>query len=156
MLQLTQGQSACRVIHIFVSFSAVLKHESHHDSALARFLLRRALKNKKIGHSFFWHLKAELHLTQVAQRFVLLLEAYLRGCDDHRQELSKQNNLVSPSILRRSNSERTKRWLPLPKKSKPYLALRDSKLYVKHFRRHRCPRGFSCRWTPAWKVKALS
>ena len=31
-----------------------LKFEANHDSALARFLLERALQNKSIGHFFFW------------------------------------------------------------------------------------------------------
>ena len=31
-----------------------LKFEANHDSALARFLLERALQNKLIGHLFFW------------------------------------------------------------------------------------------------------
>ena len=31
-----------------------LKFELNHDSALARFLLMRALNNKRIGHFFFW------------------------------------------------------------------------------------------------------
>ena len=34
-----------------------LKFEPHHDSALARFLLKRALTNKRIGHFFFWYVE---------------------------------------------------------------------------------------------------
>lgn len=36
-----------------ISFQT-LKFESYHDSALAYFLLERALKSKRIGHNFFW------------------------------------------------------------------------------------------------------
>ena len=32
-----------------------LKFEPYHDSPLARFLLKKALSNKKIGHFFFWY-----------------------------------------------------------------------------------------------------
>jgi hypothetical protein len=43
----------------------VLKYEQHHDSALARFLLERALRNRsRIGHSFFWHLRSEMHIPE--------------------------------------------------------------------------------------------
>ncbi|KJE93282.1 phosphoinositide-3-kinase gamma catalytic subunit [Capsaspora owczarzaki ATCC 30864] len=58
----------------------VLKYEPYHDSALARFLLRRALLNRRIGHSFFWYLRAEVRTPDIAQRFGLLLEAFTRGC----------------------------------------------------------------------------
>lgn len=35
----------------------VLKYEQYLDNPLARFLLKRALTNQRIGHFFFWHLK---------------------------------------------------------------------------------------------------
>ena len=72
----------------------VLKYEPHHDSELARFLLVRALENRRIGHSFFWNLKAEVEEPDVTVRFSLLLEAYLRGCGAHRDALIKQNDLL--------------------------------------------------------------
>jgi hypothetical protein len=71
----------------------VLKYEPYHDSALARFLLRRALTNKTIGHQFFWYLKSEIHVPEISERFGLLLEAYLRGCGPHRAQLAKQDEL---------------------------------------------------------------
>ena len=36
----------------------VLKYEPFHDSALGRFLLKRAVANRTLGHAFFWLLKA--------------------------------------------------------------------------------------------------
>ncbi|KNC46264.1 hypothetical protein, variant [Thecamonas trahens ATCC 50062] len=72
----------------------VLKYEPHHESELARFLLVRALQNRRIGHSFFWILKSEVEEPDVTVRFSLLLEAYLRGCGRHRDELIKQNDLL--------------------------------------------------------------
>ena len=60
----------------------VLKFESYHDSALARFLLKRALHCKKIGHFFYWYLRSEMDMPEFNQRFGVLLEAYLRGCGE--------------------------------------------------------------------------
>lgn len=34
-----------------------LKFEMYLDTALGRFLLKRALLNKRIGHTLFWHLR---------------------------------------------------------------------------------------------------
>lgn len=47
----------------------VLKYESYHDTALCRFLLKRAIRNKRIGHFLYWYLKAELSRPQVSERF---------------------------------------------------------------------------------------
>ena len=53
----------------------VLKYEARHDSALARFLLRRSLRSPhQVGHTFFWCLKAEMHVPEVSERFGLLLQ----------------------------------------------------------------------------------
>jgi hypothetical protein len=35
----------------------VLKYESYLDCELTKFLLDRALANRKIGHFLFWHLR---------------------------------------------------------------------------------------------------
>jgi Phosphoinositide 3-kinase family, accessory domain (PIK domain)/Phosphatidylinositol 3- and 4-kinase len=57
----------------------VLKFEPYHDSALARFLLRRALVNpRSVGHTLFWYLTAELHDPYVHERFSMLLDICLR------------------------------------------------------------------------------
>jgi len=72
----------------------VLKYEARHDSALARFLLRRALSSPHlVGHQFFWCLKAEMHLPEVSERFGLLLQEYLRSCGPHRQDVELQCNV---------------------------------------------------------------
>jgi len=68
-----------------------LKFENHVDSALARFLLRRALKAKTlIGHIFYWLLHSELHNVDVKKRFIILLQIYIRFCGHHRVELGHQ------------------------------------------------------------------
>ena len=69
-----------------LSFQA-LKFEPSHDSALARFLLKRALRNKRIGHFLFWYLKCEMYNPQYTTRFGVILEAYLKGCGE---EMLKQ------------------------------------------------------------------
>ena len=70
----------------------VLKYEMFHDSALARFLLRRAVMNtERIGHALFWYLRAELHQPGVTQRFGILIQCYMRNCGSAaRRNLGQQ------------------------------------------------------------------
>jgi len=70
-----------------------LKYELYHDSPLAQFLLTRALQDKKIGHRFFWHLKADMHDALVATRYKLLLDAFLRGCGPARASYYMQDEM---------------------------------------------------------------
>jgi phosphatidylinositol-4,5-bisphosphate 3-kinase len=68
-----------------------LKFETHVDSALSRFLLRRALYNQRlIGHIFFWTLHSELYNNDCKKRFTILLQIYLQNCGKHRIELGQQ------------------------------------------------------------------
>ncbi|XP_020914528.1 phosphatidylinositol 4,5-bisphosphate 3-kinase catalytic subunit beta isoform [Exaiptasia diaphana] len=73
----------------------VLKYENYLDCDLAKFLLKRALKNQNIGHILFWLLKAEMHNPEVSIRFGLMLEAYLRGAPEHMKKLQKQVEALS-------------------------------------------------------------
>jgi hypothetical protein len=73
----------------------VLKYEPYHDSALARFLLRRALGNRVVGHHLFWFLRSEMHVSDISRRFGLLLEAYLRGAGASLHSLQRQSELVA-------------------------------------------------------------
>nr|XP_020637887.1 phosphatidylinositol 4,5-bisphosphate 3-kinase catalytic subunit delta isoform isoform X3 [Pogona vitticeps] len=68
----------------------VLKYESYFDCELTRFLLDRALSNRKIGHFLFWHLRSEMHVPSVSIKFGLILEAYCRGSIHHMKALMKQ------------------------------------------------------------------
>lgn len=68
----------------------VLKYEPYLNADLTKFLLERALTNKKIGHFLFWHLRSEVHLPAVSLRFGLILEAYCRGTNYHMKSLLKQ------------------------------------------------------------------
>ncbi|XP_053433246.1 phosphatidylinositol 4,5-bisphosphate 3-kinase catalytic subunit delta isoform isoform X3 [Nycticebus coucang] len=73
----------------------VLKYESYLDCELTRFLLDRALANRRIGHFLFWHLRSEMHVPSVALRFGLILEAYCRGSTHHMKVLMKQGEALS-------------------------------------------------------------
>lgn len=54
----------------------MLRFEPHHDSALARFLLRRALRCRRLGVALFWHLYAELG-TPTWQELLTLMHSFL-------------------------------------------------------------------------------
>ncbi|KAH3760168.1 phosphatidylinositol-4,5-diphosphate 3-kinase [Pelomyxa schiedti] len=83
------------VSDFLLQLTQVLKYEPHHGSDLSRFLLTRALQNKnRVGHMFFWYLKAEMHVETISERFGILLEAFLRGCGSYRTEIEKQHNLL--------------------------------------------------------------
>ncbi|KDO35605.1 hypothetical protein SPRG_18804 [Saprolegnia parasitica CBS 223.65] len=65
-----------------------LKCEPHHDSALMRFLLVRALKSpSEVGYALFWLLQAELHVPITQDRFALLRTQYLCHSGVFRVEL---------------------------------------------------------------------
>ncbi|CEO95211.1 PI3-kinase family, ras-binding domain [Plasmodiophora brassicae] len=72
-----------------------IKNEPYHDSPLTRFLVERALRNPhSIGHSLFWHLKAELHSPFHCERYAMILEEYLFHSGWHAAELRKQYEIV--------------------------------------------------------------
>lgn len=52
----------------------VIKCEPYHFSPLVGFLVPRALRKLLVGHSLFWHLKADLHMDGISVRFKLLIE----------------------------------------------------------------------------------
>uniref|UniRef100_A0ACB8EEY3 Phosphatidylinositol 4,5-bisphosphate 3-kinase catalytic subunit delta isoform n=1 Tax=Sphaerodactylus townsendi TaxID=933632 RepID=A0ACB8EEY3_9SAUR len=72
----------------------VLKYESYLECELVKFLLDRALSNRKIGHFLFWHLRSEMHVPSVTLRFGLILEAYCRGSTHHMKALMKQGEAL--------------------------------------------------------------
>lgn len=65
------GSLSDEELHSFLlQLVQLIKFEPFTDGALVRFLLRRALGNPElIGHTFFWYLKAEMHVKEVAARF---------------------------------------------------------------------------------------
>ncbi|XP_056155912.1 phosphatidylinositol 4,5-bisphosphate 3-kinase catalytic subunit gamma isoform [Lampris incognitus] len=69
------------VLKYLLQLVQTLKVEPYHDSFLARYLIRRALKSKRIGHFFFWYVRSEVAgCPYVRQRMAVVLEAYLLGC----------------------------------------------------------------------------
>uniref|UniRef100_A0A8C5BYM5 phosphatidylinositol-4,5-bisphosphate 3-kinase n=1 Tax=Gadus morhua TaxID=8049 RepID=A0A8C5BYM5_GADMO len=71
------------VLRYLLQLVQAVKFEPYHDSALVRFLLKRALRSKRIGHFLFWFLRSEIvQSLHYQQRYAVLLEAYLRGCGD--------------------------------------------------------------------------
>ena len=83
------------LMHFLLQLVQVLKYESYLNCDLGKYLLSRALKNQKIGHFLFWHMRAEMHQAPVAVRFGLLLEAYCRGSISHMQSLHAQQEALT-------------------------------------------------------------
>ena len=72
-----------------------LKFEAYIDSALARFLVRRAIISPRIiGHIFFWMLKSEMWQADLTRRFATLLQVYVEHAGTHRVELGQQNYVM--------------------------------------------------------------
>uniref|UniRef100_A0A7N6BME2 Phosphatidylinositol 4,5-bisphosphate 3-kinase catalytic subunit gamma isoform n=1 Tax=Anabas testudineus TaxID=64144 RepID=A0A7N6BME2_ANATE len=80
------------VLRYLLQLVQAVKFEPYHDSALVRFLLKRALRSKRIGHFLFWFLRSEIAQSMhYQQRYAVLLEAYLRGCGEAMlQDFRKQ------------------------------------------------------------------
>ncbi|KAI3637772.1 hypothetical protein MIR68_004421 [Amoeboaphelidium protococcarum] len=73
----------------------VLKYEPYLDCALFRFLLKRSLLNRAIGHFFYWHLRSEIENAKVTHKFALYAEAYLRGCGMFMDDLIQQSDVMT-------------------------------------------------------------
>lgn len=80
------------VLRYLLQLVQAVKFEPYHDSSLVRFLLKRALRSKRIGHFLFWFLRSEIAQSMhYQQRYAVLLEAYLRGCgEDMLRDFRKQ------------------------------------------------------------------
>eukprot|EP01138_Halocafeteria_seosinensis_P015715 gb/GECG01016036.1/.p1 GENE.gb/GECG01016036.1/~~gb/GECG01016036.1/.p1 ORF type:complete len:1624 (+),score=179.59 gb/GECG01016036.1/:1-4872(+) len=78
-----------------LQLTQVLKYEPFDDSALSRFLLRRALlRPRLLGHELYWYLHAELHNIDIARRFSMILDLYMRYCGSHRLVLGHQSYVI--------------------------------------------------------------
>lgn len=71
-----------------------LKHQNYHDSALCRFLMKRALNNQRLGHKFFWSLRCEISSDFSNLNLVLILEAYLLAAPAHLEILRAQRQFL--------------------------------------------------------------
>lgn len=88
------------LFQLMLQLVQALKIETTHDSALARFLLRRAVSNTRlIGHALFWSLSAEVQVltpnSPMGQRLLKLMETYLYNCGDHREVQNASLHLLS-------------------------------------------------------------
>ncbi|KAM8864105.1 phosphatidylinositol 4,5-bisphosphate 3-kinase catalytic subunit gamma isoform [Spinachia spinachia] len=80
-VQRLEGLSNGDVLMYLLQLVQTLKVEPYHDSFLARYLIQRALRSKRIGHFFFWYVRSEVAGgLYFRQRMAVILEAYLLGC----------------------------------------------------------------------------
>uniref|UniRef100_A0A8D3E6F0 phosphatidylinositol 3-kinase n=1 Tax=Scophthalmus maximus TaxID=52904 RepID=A0A8D3E6F0_SCOMX len=83
----------------------LLKWNPYHDSFLARYLIQRALRSKRIGHFFFWYVRSEVAgCPYFRQRMAVILEAYLLGCgqamiDSFTQQVQAVEALQEVAIM---------------------------------------------------------
>ena len=101
-----QRLSDAALLRYMLQLTQTLRFEPYADSALARFLLRRALASPAtIGHVFFWSLKAEMRGSDPGgarlgrenlhhRRVVLLLQHFLSHCGAQRQALGHETFVV--------------------------------------------------------------
>ena len=94
-----------------------LKYEKNHDSALARFLIEKAIANPiTIGHEFFWYLRSEMFDQNVQQRFGLYLEVFLNKISRPLYKIFKDEDtllknliVIAEKIKLKKNKEERKR-----------------------------------------------
>ncbi|XP_057712889.1 phosphatidylinositol 4,5-bisphosphate 3-kinase catalytic subunit gamma isoform [Corythoichthys intestinalis] len=80
-VQSLESLSNDEVLKYLLQLVQAVKVEPYHDSFLAQFLIRRALRSKRIGHFFFWYVRSEVTACPYfRQRMAVVLEAYLMGC----------------------------------------------------------------------------
>lgn len=90
-------------------FVQTLKYEVYHDSPLARYLLKIAIKNPlTLGHQFFWNLKSEMYNANVQQRYGLYLETFLNKIGHETRKIFEEevwliNNLLRISEIAKSH-----------------------------------------------------
>ncbi|KAG8438439.1 hypothetical protein GDO86_008934, partial [Hymenochirus boettgeri] len=90
-----QGLSDDELADYLPQFVQALKYELYLDSALVRFLLRRALGNVRIAHFLYWLLKDSLNDPGFGTRYKHILGALLCVCGKGlREELEKQTHLT--------------------------------------------------------------
>ncbi|XP_061758731.1 phosphatidylinositol 4,5-bisphosphate 3-kinase catalytic subunit gamma isoform [Nerophis ophidion] len=96
------------VLKYLLQLVQTLKVEAYHDSVLARYLIKRALRSKRIGHFFFWYVRGEVTACPYfRQRMAVVLEAYLLGCgqamlDGFARQVQAVNALQEVALLMKS------------------------------------------------------
>ena len=151
-----------------------LKYEMYHDSYLAEFLLKNAIKNpltignliNNIGHSLFWSLKSEMYNPNIQQRFGLYLDIFLSKIGDLRkifeQEVCLLNHLLTLADIPhnknlKSNEDKINKFrkdLNDINKKIPYESLSlplNFKMRVKKFKPEKC-KFMNSKKKPLWLV----
>ncbi|EGT44844.1 CBN-AGE-1 protein [Caenorhabditis brenneri] len=88
--------------HLFLlPLVQALKYEPRAQSEVGMMLLTRALSDYRIGHRLFWLLRAEIARlrdcemkSEEYRRISLLMEAYLRGNEEHIKVIIRQVDMV--------------------------------------------------------------
>lgn len=88
--------------HLFIlPLIQALKYEPRAQSEVGMMLLTRALSDYRIGHRLFWLLRAEIARlrdcemkSEEYRRISLLMEAYLRGNEEHIKIIIRQVDMV--------------------------------------------------------------
>jgi phosphatidylinositol-4,5-bisphosphate 3-kinase catalytic subunit alpha/beta/delta len=78
------------LLHYLPQLLQAMHFESYLDCPLSRFLLARCLRNRLLGHYFFWYLRAEIHVPRCRLRNMVMLEGYIRGQYEHAETLMPQ------------------------------------------------------------------
>lgn len=55
-----------------------IKYDVEDDSALGRFLVERAVGSRTLGNMLYWYISVETRDTKYGQRYVKLLDSYLK------------------------------------------------------------------------------
>ena len=78
-----------------------LKYEKNIDNPLARFLLEQAVIHPiKIGHEFFWHLRAEMFNPEVQKKFGLYLEVFLNKISEELYKIFKDEDYLLKELVK--------------------------------------------------------
>ncbi|KAH8055401.1 phosphatidylinositol kinase [Aureococcus anophagefferens] len=81
---------------VMLQLAQVVKFERSHDTALNRFLLRRALRNPSVcGHALYWSLATEKDVNDEHHCCRVLFDLYNRRCGEYRLTLGHQALLVT-------------------------------------------------------------
>uniref|UniRef100_A0A1I7T247 Phosphatidylinositol 3-kinase age-1 n=1 Tax=Caenorhabditis tropicalis TaxID=1561998 RepID=A0A1I7T247_9PELO len=88
--------------HLFIlPLIQALKYEPRAQSEVGMMLLTRALSDYRIGHRLFWLLRSEIARlrdcemkSEEYRRISLLMEAYLRGNEEHIKTIIRQVDMV--------------------------------------------------------------
>lgn len=84
------------VTYMLQLVQALVIFEPYEDSALSRFLLERALRNRsQVGNAFYWHLISLEGDSNIQQRVNVLTDSYLQASGrEHSERLASQMRLL--------------------------------------------------------------